>query len=179
LLKFRCCFCESDSHSPYEFTGFKVHQVDRILVGTEVKSLDPANIGAEIAGISNLPQDHDLREHDRDNIPIIGSESVSKVRIGFVQAISRLLENSAKQSVAVVSHGTLIAAFVAEHLKSDPIPVWSSVGLPGFLEIEWPFHRKLSTRRDFNKAKFKYEDLKNSTFWSNTRNANIPVVRIK
>ena len=43
----------------------------------------------------------------------------------------------------------MIAAFVAEHLKTDPIPVWSSLGLPRFVEIEWSFPSEIINQNRF------------------------------
>ena len=47
----------------------KGRDVARIFASTEVKTVETAEIAAKVAGVPNVVQDHDLREHDRDNTP--------------------------------------------------------------------------------------------------------------
>jgi broad specificity phosphatase PhoE len=47
----------------------KKRQVGRIFASTEVKAVETAEIAAKVAGVPNVIQDRDLREHDRDNMP--------------------------------------------------------------------------------------------------------------
>ncbi len=137
---------------------------------SEVKAVQTAEIVGKATGLS-LNVMHDLREHERDNTPIVdaetwrstviksirnqneqiyGSEPVSTARIRFGAAIGKLMEpGGSDQVVAVVAHGTVISTFVAELLDTDPVPIWKSLGLPGFVEIEWPHPAKILAQLNF------------------------------
>jgi len=149
----------------------KERQAGRIFTSTEVKSIETAEIAAKVAGVSNVVQDHDLREHDRDNTPtpsgvdrrslviecirkpdelIWGAETVSTARIRFGNAVSRLLENVHDETVAIVAHGTVITTFVGEMLDIDPVPIWKSMGTPWLIEIEWPNPTTILDQRQFD-----------------------------
>jgi broad specificity phosphatase PhoE len=52
--------------------------------------------------------------------------------------------------VAIVSHGTVIAGFLASEIDVDPVEVWRSLGLPGFVVIEWPEPTEISEQRNFD-----------------------------
>jgi len=137
----------------------KERHVGRIFASTEVKTIETAEIAAKVAGVPNVVQDHDLREHDRDNTPIPsgadrqslviecirnpdqliwGSETVATARNRFGSAVSRLLDNNHDEMVAIVAHGTVITTFVGEMLDIDPVPIWKSMGTPWLIEIGWP-----------------------------------------
>ena len=53
----------------------KQRNVDRIVASTEVKTLETAAIAAEVAGIPDVKEYHDLREHERENVPIVDSDT--------------------------------------------------------------------------------------------------------
>jgi|LWDU01.1.fsa_nt_gi probable phosphoglycerate mutase/uncharacterized phosphatase len=149
----------------------KERQVGLIFASTEVKTVETAEIAAEVARISNVVQDHDLREHDRDNTPtpvgadrqslviecirkpgqlIWGSETVATARNRFGNAVVRLLENvQDEETVAIVAHGTVITTFVGEQLGIDPFPIWKSMGTPWLIEIEWPNPTEILDQRLF------------------------------
>lgn len=150
----------------------KKRQVGRIFASTEVKAVETAEIAAKVAGVPNVIQDRDLREHDRDNTPtpsgfdrqslviecmrkpddlIWGSETVSTARIRFGSAVSRLLENvHGDETVAIVAHGTVITTFVGEILDIDSVPIWKSMGTPWLIEIEWPNPTEILDQRLFD-----------------------------
>ena len=53
------------------------------------------------------------------------------------------------ETVAIVAHGTVISTFVGENLDIDPVPIWDSIGLPGFVEIEWPNPTEILDQQKF------------------------------
>ena len=137
----------------------------------ESKAVQTAEIVGDSTGLS-INVVHDLREHDRGNTTIIGaekwrslviesirnqdehiygSEPVGTARMRFGNAVERLMKplQNDNRTIAVIAHGTVISTFVAELLEIDPIPIWESLGLPGFVEIEWPRPSKILTRRNF------------------------------
>lgn len=137
----------------------KQRGTDQIIASSELKAIETAEIAASVVGLEEVEQVHDLREHERKNSKIIsaderralvieslrrsnelifGSETVETARSRFADAITRLLQETSASTVAVVTHGTVMSAFVAHLLNADPGPIWNSLGLPGTLEIEWP-----------------------------------------
>jgi broad specificity phosphatase PhoE len=150
----------------------KERRVGRIIASTEAKAVETAEIAAKMADVSQVTQDHDLREHDRDNTPtpagadrqslviecirnpnelIWGSETVSAARDRFSSAVNRLLDNAQDdETVAIVSHGTVITTFVGEKLGIDPVPIWESMGTPWLIEIEWPNPTEILDQRLFD-----------------------------
>jgi broad specificity phosphatase PhoE len=115
---------------------------------------------------------HDLREHERENTPIVGaekwrstviesirkqdehiygSEPVGMARVRFGRVIEHLMESEQNHDgvVAIIAHGTVISTFVAGLLGMDPLPIWDSLGLPALVEIEWPGPSKILNQQNF------------------------------
>ncbi|MDA1280100.1 MAG: histidine phosphatase family protein [Chloroflexi bacterium] len=129
-----------------------------VYASTEIKAIQTAEIAGGASGKKPVIV-HDLREHERENTVIVGSavrrafvidcirnqdgiiygsEPVSVARKRFCSAIADLMQQHTGATVAVVAHGTVISTFVAEMIDVDPVPIWESIGLPGFIEIDWP-----------------------------------------
>lgn len=146
-------------------------EINALYSSSEAKTLQTAEIVGSSTRLS-INVVHDLREHERENTPIVGAEKwrstviesirrqdehiyglepVSTARIRFGAAVEQLMgtDEIHDRTVAVVAHGTVIATFVAESLELDPIPIWDSLGLPGLVEIEWPRPSKILTRQNF------------------------------
>ena len=52
------------------------------------------------------------------------------------------MENAAEDVVAVVTHGTVLALFLAKHNRElKGFDVWRRMGLPSFVVIEVPGYR--------------------------------------
>jgi broad specificity phosphatase PhoE len=121
--------------------------------------------------MSNVVLVHDLREHEREESPIIGenerralvidcirrpddlvygSEPVRAATDRFGTAVANLMSDEDAEAVAVVAHGTVTATFVASVLDIDPVPIWESLGMPGLVEIEWPDPVGIISQRNFN-----------------------------
>ena len=145
-------------------------RVGRIFASDEVKAIETAEIAARVAGISEVVTDHDLREHDRDNSPrpsnvdrdtlvvecirnpdelVWGNESVATARDRFGSAVTRLMSTVDHECVALVAHGTVITTFVGQLLNVDPVPIWESMGIPWFIEIDWPSPIEISRQMSF------------------------------
>jgi broad specificity phosphatase PhoE len=98
-----------------------------------------------------------LQEQDRGNVPVmatkdfisamaqvfrrphervLGRESADQALTRFERALSALLDLHADKDVAVVTHGTVIALFAAEHADVDPFLNWRQMGLPSFMIFE-------------------------------------------
>jgi broad specificity phosphatase PhoE len=149
----------------------KSRRTSRIFASSEVKALETAEIAAGIAGISSVTSYSGLREHDRDETRVVltsterraliiecirkpdelihGSETVGAARDRFGKAVKRLMMDVTDETVAIVAHSTVISTFVGEILDIDPVPIWDSIGLPGFVEIEWPNPTEILDQQKF------------------------------
>jgi probable phosphoglycerate mutase len=143
--------------------------IDALYSSGEVKAVQTAEFVSTTTGLP-IHIEPDLREHERENTQIIdddewrslviesirhpdeliyGTEPVATARDRFGVAIDRLMNGRDRQTVAIVAHGTVISTFLASLLKIDPIPIWDSLGLPGFVEFDWPRPSKVLTRQNF------------------------------
>jgi broad specificity phosphatase PhoE len=112
-----------------------------------------------------------LREHDRNGVPfmpdadweaavidairrpgdlVLGTETVEAARLRFKGALAMAEAKSPPGPMVVVSHGTVIAAFVADLLGEDPAPIWEGLGLPGFIVVTWPSAKHIEEQMNFD-----------------------------
>jgi broad specificity phosphatase PhoE len=119
---------------------------------------ETAQAVGEILGIPVEPTE-DLHEHDRTGVPlmptrefislmalffkqpsrlVLGNETADKMAGRFQRAIDNLLSSHPEGNVAVVSHGTVIAQFGADHGAGDPFHLWRRMGLPSLIAFSIP-----------------------------------------
>jgi broad specificity phosphatase PhoE len=100
-----------------------------------------------------------LHEHERSNVRLMSAAALqANVQQFFqrpddlvfgdetaTQAVERLGEGIAAalaawpdQTVAIVTHGTVLSLFAAEHNRIDSYTLWSKLGLPAFLVLDRP-----------------------------------------
>jgi broad specificity phosphatase PhoE len=128
-----------------------------------VSSLEPkaAGTGELVAGQLTLPFEavEGLHEHDRSNVPhlpsrefislmelffrrpaerVLGRESAHEALRRFESAVGHVLNTHAEQTVAIVSHGTVIALFVAKYGGGKAYDLWRQMGLPSFKVLGLP-----------------------------------------
>ena len=129
-----------------------------IASSTEPKAAQTAGIVSERLGVAVEPVEH-LHEHDRTGVPlmatrefislmalffkqpgrlVLGNETADAMARRFQRAIDGLLRSHAEGNVAVVSHGTAIAQFAADHGAGDPFAMWRAMGLPSILAFSIP-----------------------------------------
>jgi len=147
------------------------HQPGLIVSSTEPKAVETARLVAGELKISNQSA-ADLHEHDRSNVPhlrsgefismmelffrrpdelVLGKETAQQAEQRFTDAIEKILKTHATvDSVAVVSHGTVIALFLARHLAQPPFQIWREMGLPSFVVLELPTYRVVETINNIN-----------------------------
>src|SRR5437764_1217197 len=53
----------------------------------------------------------------------------------------RLSDKGKESCAAVVTHGTVLALFVARHSKENPFQLWRRMGLPSFVVMSLPEYR--------------------------------------
>jgi broad specificity phosphatase PhoE len=128
-----------------------------------VSSLEPKadETGELVAGHLTLPFEavEGLHEHDRSNVPhlpsrefislmelffrrpaerALGRESADEALRRFEAAVERVLADHEDRNVAIVSHGTVIALFVAKHGGGKAFDLWRQMGLPSFRVLGLP-----------------------------------------
>ena len=100
-----------------------------------------------------------LAEHDRSNVPhmrsgefishmelffrrprelVLGSETAEQATARFEAAVDEALARHAEGNVAIVSHGTVLALFIARHGDRKPFELWREMGLPSFAVLLAP-----------------------------------------
>jgi broad specificity phosphatase PhoE len=133
-------------------------KIDVIVTSDEPKARETGEILARILGCP-IEQAADLHEHDRSNVPVmptrdfissmaqffkepdrlvLGRESASEAQKRFADALEHVLQSHEQKNIAVVSHGTVLALWVANQSGQDPFQLWRTMGLPSFVEIDWP-----------------------------------------
>lgn len=136
-----------------------------VVASQEAKATQTAQIVAEQLGKPWEPAEG-LHEHDRDNVPhmptpeflssmamafqrpkdlLLGRESLQQALERFSQAIDQTLSRHPEGNVAVISHGTVIALFIAQHTKERAYPLWRRLGLPSIVIMSVPKLQVLET----------------------------------
>lgn len=126
-----------------------------IVSSREPKALETAAAIAERLKLPHRAADG-LHEHDRSNVPhmrshefismvelffrrpdelVLGRETAKQALARFSTAVDSVLKQEGDENVAIVSHGTVIALFVAQHAKRSPFELWRELGLPSFVVL--------------------------------------------
>jgi broad specificity phosphatase PhoE len=133
-----------------------------------VASLEPkaAETGEIIAARLGVPFETaaDLHEHDRSNVPhmqsrefislvelffrrpsecVLGRESADEALARFESAVADVVDRYAGQNLCIVTHGTVLALFLAQHGGGKPFELWRRMGLPSFAVVELPENQVL------------------------------------
>lgn len=137
----------------------KAYSLDLIVASQEPKSIETGQIVADILGIP-LETAPDLHEHERQNVEftfdkkqfqanvasvfehprtqVFGNETADEAHSRFSQAIASVLGKHSDRNLAVVSHGTVMALFVARATGLDAFPFWERLGLPSCTVLSLP-----------------------------------------
>ena len=70
---------------------------------------------------------------------IFGTETATQARTRFTQAIHTLLAQYPSDTLAIVTHGTILTLFLAHHNPHlDPITFWQRLKLPDLVVVSLP-----------------------------------------
>ena len=69
---------------------------------------------------------------------VFGEETAGQAGARFDAAIRDMLAAHPGQTVAIVSHGTVITLFVAQHASVAPLPFWKRLGMPAIVVMSLP-----------------------------------------
>jgi broad specificity phosphatase PhoE len=127
----------------------------RIFHSEELKAEQTAAIISQSLQIPAMPADG-INEHDRSNVPhlrsaefismvelffrkpdqlVLGRETAAQALDRFSKAIDRIISRHPQENLAVVSHGTVIALFVAAHSDRDGFQLWRDMALPSLVVV--------------------------------------------
>lgn len=140
----------------------KTHSPSILVSSIEAKAVETAKLVAETLGVQHETA-ADLHEHDRSNVPHMrSSEFISAVELFFrrptdltlgretaEQALSRIAtatekviaQHAGHGSIGVVTHGTVLALFLAKHANRPAFALWRQLGLPSFAVLNLPDYR--------------------------------------
>lgn len=74
----------------------------------------------------------------RPNELVFGEETAGQAGVRFDTAVRDVLAAHPGQTIAMVSHGTVIALFVAQHTGIAPLPFWKRLGMPAIVVFALP-----------------------------------------
>lgn len=131
------------------------YALDCIIASHEKKATQTAQATAHWLGIPWRCADG-LEEHHRQTLDIlprtefqslvarllahpdelvIGEETGAQALQRFSTALERLLQAYPRQNLAVVTHGTVLSLWAAQHFHLSAHEFWRDLGLPAFLAI--------------------------------------------
>ncbi len=134
------------------------HSIRRVMSSSEPKAIETAQIVATYLCLTTeiVPG---LHEHERPLTKLtseahykktiarlfsepdkltFGSETANEAGERFERTIQNLLWRYPDQGLAIVSHGTVMSKFAANHSNVDPHTIWQRIGLPGALIFSRP-----------------------------------------
>ncbi len=137
----------------------------QFVASLEPKALETAQI---VAGQLNKPLQtaEGLHEHERSRVGylgraqfeaavatffekpdqlVFGDETADQCHARFAQTITRSLTASPDQTLAVVTHGTVLTLFVSRATGLAPFPFWKALSLPMFAVLSLPEQRLIET----------------------------------
>jgi broad specificity phosphatase PhoE len=141
--------------------ALREHQPSIIITSEEPKAQETAQL---IASKLSIPTETaaGLHEHDRSNVPhmrsgefishvelffrrpderVLGRESADECLSRFEKAIDATIAAHPDGNLAIVTHGTVLAVFHAEHTGKAPFDLWRNLGLPSFVVMTLPEFR--------------------------------------
>jgi len=122
----------------------------------EPKAVETAEIVAAALGVPHEVAD-DLHEHDRSNVPqmptrefissmalffkkpaelVLGRETAEQARQRIRRAIDEIVSRDSTRDVAIVTHGTVLALYLAQVIGGDPFDLWRRMGLPSYVVVD-------------------------------------------
>lgn len=147
------------------------HRLAAVYASTEPKA---TQTGQLLADALNLPfaTDPDLGEQRRRTVPYLGNQAAFRAQIRALltnpdaliygeetgraagerlgRALRRIVASLPNQSVAVVSHGTIMALFAAQVAGVDPVSFWEALQMPSYVAFSLPDWRIVENQFDLS-----------------------------
>ena len=67
---------------------------------------------------------------------MLGLETAEQARRRVTVAMDQILAENETRDVAVVTHGTVLALYLAPLLEGDPFDLWRRLGLPSYVVLD-------------------------------------------
>jgi len=130
----------------------------RIVSSNEPKAVETAELLATELSRTHIVRP-DLQENDRTGLGfvgqeayqntfrrffaepemvIVGTETAEEARTRFAAAIEAVLEEFPEETLAIVTHGTVISLLVSEPTPEDRFRLWRRLGLPSYVVVSRP-----------------------------------------
>ena len=132
--------------------------VEWVVTSEEHKAAETGRLVAAALGVpcETAPG---LQEHDRSNVPllptrqfissiallfnrpgqlVLGLETGAKALKRFERAVFDATDRHPKRTLAIVTHGTVMALFAEAYGGADPFPFWRRMQLPSFAVFNRP-----------------------------------------
>lgn len=134
----------------------KAQGVSYLYASLEPKALETAALVALRTGLAIEPR-AGLHENDRTGFGFVGQNELkrrfqvffdqpARLTIGtetaegafqrFAAAVRDILSAARDQDTAIVTHGTVLALFVAHHNSIAPFDLWASLDLPSYVVVD-------------------------------------------
>lgn len=136
--------------------SLREHRAARLFHSDEVKAIETAQILAEAW---NVPAElrPDLHEHDRSNVPhmrsgefishielffrkpnelVLGEETADDCLARFSRAVEAIESDCPEGNLAIVTHGTVLALYLACHGAGKPFDLWRKMPLPSHVILD-------------------------------------------
>jgi broad specificity phosphatase PhoE len=135
-----------------------IYRPKAMVTSTEPKAIETGQLVAERLGLSQKTT-VGLHEHERPDAGfgtreqfeasvaglfarpdelIFGAETADQAHTRFRKAVDGVLAGYPHQTVAIVSHGTVMSLFMARATGLEPFPFWWRLGLPAFVVLSLP-----------------------------------------
>lgn len=142
------------------------HTPTRLITSTELKAKETGSIVAEQLGLPIIAVPG-LEEHKRSQAGFLdaaafkrqiarlltepdtllfGEETGNQAQERFAHAVAQLLQQYPNDTLALVSHGTILTLFVCAFNQLDPVSFWQSLNLPDFLLLDKASYQLKFTR---------------------------------
>lgn len=130
--------------------------VSRLYASLEPKALETAALVAVNLGLDVRPRPG-LQENDRSGfgfLPqaelrlrmrryfdepahlVVGTETAQAAQRRFDDAVRSILHEARDETVAVVTHGTVLTSFIAKHNAIEPFDLWSALVTPSYVVLD-------------------------------------------
>ena len=139
----------------------RARNLSRIITSEEFKAKETGRVLAEHLGIpwNTAPN---LHEHERSGVPymeqevwlgrlesffkhpddlIFGNETGAQARRRFDNAVRGILSEYPNEPLAIVTHASVMALFVAHYNEADPLSLWQRLRMPDVVALSVPSFR--------------------------------------
>lgn len=135
-------------------------EIQVVVSSKEPKAIQTAQILADQLGCP-VELAEGLHEHERPLIPgsfthpdefkqqvkaffeqpdqlVLGAETADQCFVRFNSALREVIERHADETIAVVSHGTVLSLLLSSYNSLDPYLFWKALGMPASITVDLP-----------------------------------------